>query len=153
MSFLISVGWLRRSCGSTGHRRGTYIGPWVPHGPTFSITPMCLLYGRSSFPLLCAQVVDLAVEAISPEGITLRSQGREAAYLPVAHLSDYTELCEPLLLQHQSRLEAAVARGEQYTLKGLLVVCHKLPIRHAVRHILWKGSIGGVKCELICNST
>lgn len=84
----------------------------------------------------CVQVVDLVVEAISPEGITLRSQGREAAYLPVAHLSDYAELCEPLLLQHQLRLEAAVARGEQYVLRDLLVVCHKLPIRHTVRHTL-----------------
>lgn len=96
---------------------------------------------------LHSQVVDLAVEAISPEGITLRSQGKEPAYLPVAHLSDHMELCQPLLLQHQTRLEAAVSGGEQYVVKGLLVVCHKLPIRHAVSHTLRKSSISSMHCK------
>lgn len=99
---------------------------------------MCL---SAKSPPLHSQVVDLAVEAISPEGITLRSQGKEAAYLPVAHLSDHMELCQPLLLQHQTRLEAALAEGGQYIVRGLLVVCHKLPIRHAVSHTLRKSSI------------
>ena len=95
-------------------------------------------------------MVDLAVEAISPEGITLRSQGKEAAYLPVAHLSDHMELCQPLLLQHQTRLEAALAEGEQYIVRGLLVVCHKLPIRHAVSCTLRKSSIYVLMHKVLC---
>ena len=97
------------------------------------------VYLRS--PPLHPQVVDLAVEAISPEGITLRSQGKEAAYLPVAHLSDHMGLCQPLLVQHQTRLEVALTEGKQYVVRGLLVVCHKLPIRHAVSHTSQKSSI------------
>ena len=140
MSSLSSVGWLRRNCGSAGYWGGMWVCA-VPHDSSLLIASPTYVSICEVPPPLHSQVVDLAVEAISPEGITLRSQGKEAAYLPVAHLSDHMELCQPLLLQHQTRLEAALAEGEQYIVRGLLVVCHKLPIRHAVSHTLQKSSI------------
>jgi rRNA biogenesis protein RRP5 len=84
-----------------------------------------------SNPLEPGQMVSLLVEGISPDGITLRSESGEGAFLPALHLSDHVDLCSGILRRHQLSLEEATKSGRPLELEAL-VVCQKLPMRQAL---------------------